>query len=131
MTKDEKKSGTKVIHRFEHLVSTTAKPDSCTKCLQPTWTMWVEGILANLDVEPLNLVSEIHARLAGRRTYHVRKYDQGFRAVSRHHLNMKAGDHDSKTILADHHCQPDKMIAEGHPNYFASRQIETFERPQF
>jgi hypothetical protein len=116
---------------FEHLVSTTAKKDSCPRCHTPTWTMWVGGILANLDVEPLDLVSEIHARLAGRRTYHIRKYDQAFRAIPRHQLNMKAGDHDLKTILADHTCQPDKMIAEGHPNYFASRQIETFERPQF
>jgi hypothetical protein len=116
---------------FEHLVSTTAKKDSCAKCHAPTWTMWVDGILTNLDVESLDLVSEIQARMAGRRTYQVRRHDQGFRASVRHHLNITAGDHDSQTILASHDCQPDKMIAQGHPNYFASRQVETFERPPF
>ena len=121
----------KMTH-FEHLVSTTAKQDSCHKCHLPTWTLWVGGILTNLDVEPLDLVGEIQARMAGRRTYHLRKYDQAFRAISRNHLNMKAGDHNLKTILADHACQTDKMIAEGHPNYFANRyELVTTERPQF
>lgn len=117
---------------FEHLVSTTAKPDSCRVCRAPTWTLWVGGILTTLGVEPLDLVGEIQARLSGRRTYQIRKHDQGFRANLRDQFNIQPDDHNHKTILALHECDPTGMIAEGHPNYFASRyELVTTERPPF
>lgn len=117
---------------FEHLVSTTSKQDSCRTCRAPTWTMWVDGILTNLDVEPLDLIGEIQARLAGRRTYQIRRHDQGFRASPRNQFNIQPGDHDTKTILALHECRTDSMIATGHPNYFASRhELVKTERPPF
>ena len=124
-----------MVHRltyFEHLVSTTAKPDSCRTCRAPTWTLWVGGILTTLGVEPLDLVGEIQARLSGRRTYQIRKHDQGFRANLRDQFNIEPGDHDTKTILALHECNPTAMIATGHPNYFASRhELVKTERPPF
>lgn len=117
---------------FEHLVSTTAKQDSCRACRAPTWTLWVDGILTTLGVEPLDLVGEIQARLSGRRTYQIRKHDQGFRASVRNQFNIEPEDHNRKTILALHECDPTGMIAEGHPNYFASRyELVTTERPPF
>ena len=121
----------KMTH-FEHLVSTPAKQDSCHKCHAPTWTLWVGGILTNLDVDPLDLVGEIRARLAGHRTYSLTRHDKTFKAHTRHHLNIKPGDHDTKTILALHECDTTGMIAEGYPNYFASRyELVTTERPPF
>jgi len=120
------------VTHFEHLVSTTAKPDSCHKCQSPTWTLWVGGILTTLGVEPLDLTGEIRARLAGRRTYQIRRHDQGFRASVRSQFNIQPDDHNHKTILALHECDPTGMIAEGHPNYFASRyELMTTERPPF
>jgi hypothetical protein len=117
---------------FEHLVSTTAKEDSCHKCHAPTWTLWVEGILTTLDVDPLDLIGEIQARLSGIRTYQIRRHDQGFRASIRHHLNIQPDDHNHKTILALHECDPTGMIAQGHPNYYANRyELVTTERPPF
>ena len=117
---------------FEHLVSTTAKEDSCHKCHAPTWTAWVTGILTTVDVEPLDLMGELRARLASRATYQIRKHDQGFKLVRRDQFNITPEDHNHKTILALHECDTTGMIAEGHPNYFASRyELVKTERPPF
>ena len=117
---------------FEHLVTTPVKKDSCDKCRAPIWTGWVTGILTKTDVEPLNLIGELRARLAGRATYQIRKHDQGFKLVRRDQFNITPEDHNHKTILALHECDPTGMIATGHPNYFASRyELVTTERPPF
>ena len=90
------------------------------------------GMLTTLDVDPLDLLGEIQAKLAGRRTYQIRRHDEGFRASLRTRYNIEPDDHNTKTILALHECQTDTMIATGHPNYFASRYTQEIpERPAF
>lgn len=117
---------------FEHLISTTAKPDSCSTCQAPIWDLWVEGVRVKVDVEPLGLSDELAARLDRRMTYQARKYEQGFRLKPRDRFNIEVGDHDRKVILALHSCQAVGMIALGHPKYFANRyQTTTQEEPQF
>lgn len=117
---------------FEHLVTTPIKKDSCDKCRASIWTGWVTGILTKTDVEPLDLMGELRARLAGRATYQAKKHDQSFKLVKRDQFNIQPDDHNHKTILALHECNPTGMITEGHPNYFANRyELVITERPPF
>jgi len=83
------------------LITTTVKVDTHLRCGAPVLTGHAEGLLARVDLAPLNRDGEIHALCAGLQTYTLSRTGLVHRDATR-----IAGDTlaDMGPVLAEHRC---------------------------
>ncbi|PWR08596.1 hypothetical protein DKT68_15390 [Micromonospora acroterricola] len=83
------------------LITTTVKVDTHLRCGAPVLTGHAEGLLARVDLTPLNQTGEIHALCAGLQTYTLTRLGLVHRNACR-----IAGTalRDVGPVLAQHRC---------------------------
>ena len=122
------------LPEFEkHNISEIAHPRRCAKCQSAIWVClshWIAAFTLYLDPEPLSLLDELKARMAGRGVWQaVNKHDGSFTVKTRN-ADLIAKSTGAEIVLADHVCDRSNIRVDV-PAYWPKFRFTTDEGVPF